>query len=98
MPRSSAPFRVPALLAVTVIAAMPSCRDEEPTGDDGVETDTSDPEACEDIAEESSCNATEVCAWDGVCHLHCPNFTDETSCMQQPICFWVDGVCDYGGI
>jgi hypothetical protein len=97
MPRIAASFRIPALLAVSVIAAMPSCRDEE-SGDEGLETDTSDPEACDGIAEEAACEASQVCEWDGVCHLHCPNFEDEASCMMQSICYWTAGACDYGGV
>lgn len=62
-------------------------------------TETGGSSECVEITAEAPCDAAAICAWDGVCHVHCPRIPDEASCMMQGfLCYWVDGACDYGGV
>lgn len=95
--------------AALVAAALAGCPEGDP-GDDSTEpqpestasetaTDTDATAACVEITQQPPCDAAPTCAWDGVCHVHCPKLLDQAACMEQlDLCYWVDGACDYGAI
>jgi hypothetical protein len=104
MPRIDAALTIPTLLAVTALAVTPSCGDEE-ANDEAADSgsasasESGGDDECVDIEEETMCDAAEICAWDGVCHIHCPKIADQATCeMQGFLCYWPEDRCEYGGV
>lgn len=85
---------IPTLLAACVIAAAPSCEQDERR-----EESVSGEDECYDIVDQATCEAETafLCRWSETsmsCSPNCGAYPDEDACNGDDSCEWTGDACD----